>query len=600
MHDHPPQLALSPANPGDLPHGGTGGRLDAEDRVPSPSRFRLLARHFYRRFFDNDLISPAGDAHVGLSHVIGAFLTPGLLVVILVILKYALNHTTWDRVVELAFDDALLYVALSIIVLGIAATLTWDAFFLESRDHYILGMLPVGHRLLGAAKLGALATYLVIFVGAANAIPIALVPVLMLQRVDGASFLHHFVPLTLAHALATLLSGTWAVLTVVALRGLIALVLPHRVFRRVGPLLQGGLILALLGWFVALPQFLASGHAVFEAGGWIRDASPPMWFLGLYEATIGQPQPAFHALARAALLATACTALAVIVLVFATPARRQADVDAAAVVLSARRSRASHLVARLARVLAHPRTRSIFSFTLAGLGRSANHRIYLAGAVGAALAWSASGFIWTYGSQGLSGLHEPGARLLVTQPIVVLFVAAAIRFGVGVPLTLPANWLFRLTEGPDVGPYHQGSRRAALAASVVPVLALLPLHASLWTWDVVAFHLVVGILYAAFVVEFLFHTVTKVPFTAPYVSGSIRLKTRWWLYFCAAWVLTGVPAFYEARALRFGAGGVLLPVGLLGLTGGLAVVRRVRERDALGLTFEELPDDTCQKLGLSE
>ena len=557
-------------------------------------------RHFYRRFFDNDLISPGGDAHVGLSHVIGAFLTPGLLVVILVLLKYALNHTTWDRVVELAFDDALLYVALSMIVLGVAATVTWDAFFLESRDHYILGPLPVGHRLLGAAKLGALAVYLAIFVSAANAIPIALVPALMLQRADDAGFLHHFLPLTLAHAAAVLLSGCWAVLAVVLLRGLLALVLPPRTFRRAGPVLQGGLILGFLAWFVALPQFLASGHGVFEAGGWVRDASPPMWFLGLYETIIGQPQPAFHALARSALLATACTALGVVVLVFATPARRQADVQAAAVRVSARQSWASRLAERLAcRLPAHPRARAVFGFTLAGLGRSANHRIYVAGAVGGALAWSASGFIWTYGRDGLEGLHEPGSALLVMQYIVVLFVAAAIRFGVGVPLTLPANWLFRITEGAGVRPYQRGSRQAAFTACVLPVAVLLPLHASLWTWDVVAFHAVVGVLYAEFIVEFLFHTLEKVPFTAPYVSGSIRLKTRWWAYFCGAWMLTGIPAFFEARVFRFGSGGVLLPATLVLLATGLAVVRARRESEALGLVFEQPPDDTPQTLGLS-
>ena len=187
-----------------------GGPTPPALRRAARGRFRLLTRHFYRRFFENDLISPAGDSHVGLSHVIGAFLTPGLLVVSLVLLKYALNHTTWQRVVELAFDDALLYVALSMIVLGLAATVTWDAFFLEARDHHILGVLPVGHRLLAGAKLGALSVYLAIFVGAANLIPAALVPVLMLQRADDATFLHHLLPLTLAHGLATILSGVWA------------------------------------------------------------------------------------------------------------------------------------------------------------------------------------------------------------------------------------------------------------------------------------------------------------------------------------------------------------------------------------------------------
>ena len=34
--------------------------------------------------------------------------------------------------------------------------------------------------------------------------------------------------------------------------------------------------------------FLASGRSVFSAGGWTRDASPPMWFVGLYYAVIGE------------------------------------------------------------------------------------------------------------------------------------------------------------------------------------------------------------------------------------------------------------------------------------------------------------------------
>lgn len=566
----------------------------------SSRRFRRLTRHFYRRFFENDLISPAGDAHVGLSHVIGAFLTPGLLVVALAIIKYALVRTTWDTVLRLAFDDALLYVALSMIVLGLAATLTWDAFFLEARDHYILGVLPVGHRLLAAAKLGALAVYMAIFIAAANAIPIALVPVLMLQRVDGATVLHHLLPLTLAHGYATILSGLWAILAVVAVRGFVALVLPARVFRRVSPLLQGALILAFLAWFVALPQFLSAGHSTFSAGGWMRDASPPMWFLGLYFTLLDQPDPAFHALARTAILATSLTAIAVVTLLFATPAHHHFDVQAASVTLRTRRSIAARLARRLARLLPEAHARATFRFTLAGFGRSANHRIYLAGAVGAALAWSASGFIWAYGRSGLEGLRTPAAALLVMQPIVVLFVAGAFRFGVGVPVSLPANWLFRLTEGGEVRPYHHGTRLAVLFAACIPILALLPLHASLWTWDVLAFHAIVGVLYAAFVVELLFNALVKVPFTAPYISGSIRLKTRWWLYLSGAWMLTGIPSFLEARALTFGTGGVFLPATLAIAAAGLAAIRWQRERDAQGLKFDEIPDDAYQTLGLFE
>jgi hypothetical protein len=566
---------------------------------PRLRRFRRLTRHFFRRFFDNDLVSPGGDSHVGLSHVIGAFITPGLLVVALVLFKYSLVHSNWARVAELSFDDALLYVALSMIVLGLAATITWDAFFLEARDHHILGVLPVGHRLLAAAKLGALGVFLTIFVGAANAVPVALVPVLMLQRAEDATFLHHLAPLTAAHAASTVLAGVWAVLAVVALRGVLALMLPARLFRRIGPLVQGVLILGWLAWFVALPQFLDAGRRVFEQGGWSRDWSPPMWFLGLYQSIIGQPQPAFHVLARLALVATGAAMVIVVGLAFATPARHQSDLQAGSVVTSKRRSTATAAAAAVARrMLTTPHARATFRFTLAGLGRSATHRIYLAGAVGAALAWSASGFIWTFGRLGLKGLFEPAAALLLMQPIVVLFVAAAIRFGVGIPLVLPANWIFRVTEGERVGPYHVGTRGATLLACGLPVAALLPVHASLWSWDVVVYHAVVGVCYAVCIVEVLFNTCEKLAFTAPYVSGSIRLKTRWWMYLFGAWALTGVPAFFEARVFRFGSGAVMLPAGLLLLAAGLAWLRRRREAASLGLAFVESPDDACQTLGL--
>jgi hypothetical protein len=561
-------------------------------------RLRILTRHFFRRFFENDLISPGGDAHVGLSHVIGAFITPGFLVVILVLLKYALVHTTWRRVIELGIDDALLYVALSMIVLGIAATITWDAFFLDARDHHVLGVLPVGHRLLAAAKLGALGMFLGIFAAAANLVPTLLVPILMLQRADDATFTGHFVPLTVAHGAATLLSGAWAVLAVVAIRGGLAVILPPGRLRRFGPLVQGALILVLLAWFVSLPQFLASGKGIIAAGGWWRDASPPMWFLGLYETIIGQPQPAYHSLARTALAATAVTLVAVVVLVFALPARRTSDA-ASAVVLSGRGRSAVEAMRRLgAFLLGHPRARASLSFTVAGLARSTSHRLYLAAAVGAGLAWSFSGVFWLYGRSGMPGLHEPDVATLAIQPILLLFVIVAIRFAVTIPVALPANWMFRLTERTPVQHDFDGVRATALVAGVAVVAALVPVHRSLWAWDVTAYHACLGLLYTGFIVALFFSAQNKFPFTAAYMSGSIKLKSRWLLYLAGLWTLTGIPALMEQQVFRYGRFAVLLPLALIVVTVVLSWWRRRREADLPGLVFDEQPDDVPQSLEL--
>jgi len=561
-------------------------------------RFRLLTRHFFRRFFENDLISPGGDAHVGLSHVIGAFITPGLLVAMLVLLKYALVHTTWQRVVELGIDDALLYVSLSMIVLGIAATITWDAFFLDARDHQVLGVLPVSRRLLAGAKLGALGMFLAIFAAAANALPTSLVPILMLQRVGDATFFGNFVPLTIAHGAGTLLSGAWAVLAVVAIRGGLAVALPPGKLRRFGPVAQGALILVLLGWFVSLPQFLASGKGIISAGGWWRDASPPMWFLGLYETIIGQPQPAFHALARTALGAVALTALAVVVLVFALPARRSSDL-ASAVVLSGQRRAAADWVRRLGMLLlGHPRSRASLSFTVAGLARSTSHRLYLAAAIGAGLAWSFSGVFWLYGLSGMAGLHEPDVATLAIQPTLVLFLVVAIRFAVTVPVALPANWVVRLTERTPVRHDFAGVRTTALLAGVIVVAALVPVHRGLWRWDVTMYHACIGLLYTRFIVALFFSAQNKFPFTAAYVSGSIKLKTRWLLYLAGLWALTGAPALAEQQVFRYGRYAVALPLVMALATSVLSWWRIKREADLPGLVFDELPDDVPPSLEL--
>jgi hypothetical protein len=562
------------------------------------SRLRLLTRFFFRRFFENDLIAPSGDGVVGLSHLLAAFVTPGFLVVILVMLKYALVQTTWQRVIELGVDDALLYVALSMIVLGIAATVTWDAFYLDARDHFVLGVLPVSHRLVALAKLGALAVFLAVFATAANIVPTLLVPILMLQRAYEATWLEHFVPLTAAHGAATILSGAWMVLAIVALRGALAACLSARWLRRLAPVAQGTLILVLLAWFVSLPQFLSSRPALVADGGWWRDASPPFWFLGLYETIVGQPQPVWHALARTACWATAAVALAVIILVFALPARRQSELAAA---------QAGPGSAGLGTTLAHwlaaalftrPRARASFAFTVAGLGRSANHRVYLAAAVGAGLAWSFSGVFWEFGRSGMAGLLVPDALTLAVQPILVLFLVVAIRFAITIPLTLPANWVFRISEDHTVHADHAGVRAVATVVGLVVVAVLVPLHASLWSWDVAAYHVLFGVLYVVAVVALFFSAQTKYPFTAPYVSGSIKLKSRWLLYMAGLWALTVAPALLELRVFRYGRNAVLMPIALLAAVWGLGAWRKRRGSELLGHVFDEERDDVPQSLDL--
>ena len=380
--------------------------------------------------------------------------------------------------------DSLLFVSLSMILLGLAATISWDAFFLDARDRYILAVLPVPERLLSAAKLAALCLFLAVFVVSANLIPSLLVPGLMLVPLPGDSGLPHVAPLMLAHASSVCLAGAWSMLAVVSLRGLLALVLPARVFQRVSPLVQGMLILGFLGWTISLSPFLDAAANIVARGGAARNISPPMWFLGLYQAIAGNPDSGYPPLARTALEATAVTALLVLIVFFAPRQRRSEHVAGASALggLAARLAAVRTAAGRMA--VRDPLGRASYSFTLTTMGRSAKHRLYLAGALGAGLAWAATGLVLEFVRSGRAafGTATPSTTALQVQLVLVLFLIVAIRFGVLVPAMLPANWLFRITEQRPVAPYFKGARRAALSVGLLPVAAFVPVSAALWGW----------------------------------------------------------------------------------------------------------------------
>ncbi len=567
------------------------------------SRFALLTRHFFRRFLDNDLISPNGDSHVGFSQTLAAVVTPGLLVVMMVIFKYAmLWRADWDRVLDMSVADSLLYVSLSMIVLGMAATISWDAFFLDARDRHILAVLPVPDRLLSAAKLAALCMFLAVFVVAANLVPALVIPGLMLVPMPGTTGLVHAGPLMLAQASAPALAGAWSMLAVVALRGLLALILPGRLFQRGSSLAQGLLILGFLGWTIALSPFLDAAKDVVANGGVARDFSPPMWFLGLYQALIGNPHPGYAGLARTALIAFPATCLLVVVAFFAPRQRRSEHMAPVSsrgrlgTAVGALRTAVGRFAVR------HPLGVASFVFTLTTMGRSAKHRLYLAGALGAGLAWAATGLVLEFARSGRAafGNDLPSGLALQVQPVLTLFLIVAVRFGVLVPATLQANWLFRITERKPLGAYFAGARRAALAVGLIPVAAFVPAAIALWGWPIAAYHALVGVLYGVFIVELLFNRLAKVPCTATYVSGRLKLKSRGVYYLFAVIVLTGAPAGLESLALSGRVGPLVLPTLLAALATILALSRRAKERALPGLVFDDSNDEAVLTLGLSQ
>ena len=586
----------------------------------------LLRRLFFRRFFDNDLISPNGGGFDNMGMVFAALAVPGLLAAAPLIFEYMNRYITPGRRLLMALDDKFFCVALSMIVMGIVTVVEWDALALDERDTHNLGPLPIARRTLVTAKLGAIGLFILSFAAAINAVPSIVYPLVVYGTLQIS--LAHGVWLMSVQAAVSLAAVAFAFFAVLGLREVIVLLVGSRLFRRVSVLVQFALVLTLVTAFLLLPGHRSVSESILPKGGPTLSLSPPMWFLGLSESLTGRgvldaPQvvsprgkeywtppaanrdragylrfmPAFDRLAGIGLVALAIAAL-VAVGGYALETRRLVRRASAA-----RSSLPRWLVRPVSSVLGKtaardPLARATFFFTLQALARGAAQRFYLA-AFGA-VAFAAIAVLVPLGDlqQAWRLSSQPTGGLLALQMVLVFCLVWGLRFIFAVPAELRANWMFQVTWTRQPGRYFSGVRRAVFMLALVPLLVLAPLHAMLWGWQVAAVHFVFGTLAAGLLVEAAFLGLSALPFTRAYGSTG-TFKFLWPLYHGAFLLCTLVFGQIEAWALRTPgrSGGLAAALGAVGV--GMALYRERRARAFTEVTFDAPDERATQRLGLS-
>ena len=279
----------------------------------------------------------------------------------------------------------LFFITLTMTSIGMVALVIWDGMFPDRRDARILTGLPLPARLLIGARLLALAALCGIFVVGVNIVPtIFYAPTIAVF--GGAANL----PLgVLAFVVANGLAGAFVFSALVALQGLVLNLGGRRAADRLSLALQVSFVMVLLQMVLFMPRVAAMLTADLKTG-WVL-ALPSVWFLGLYDVIGGRPVAGSPALAGMALLATAATVGAAILLFVATHDRltRRA--------LESREiggGRKGLTVENLTQVLCRrPAARAVFGFTVKTLTRSRSHRLLMAIYVGGALALVASGIV---------------------------------------------------------------------------------------------------------------------------------------------------------------------------------------------------------------
>src|SRR5579872_1537646 len=245
-------------------------------------QFRVLYREFLFRMVDLELLSPEGD----ITELLGRF--AGVLVFIssslaLGAMFFNGRRMTPEKLLNFLWGMEHTLIAMTMLVVGLFAVLSWDSAFPDRRDVLVLAPLPVRPRTLFLAKVAAVATSLGLTVAALHVFsgifwPLHFIP-------ENASFLGYFRSVV-AGWITMLAAGAFNFCCVLGVQGLAAQ-LPRRLFLRLSAWLQmGGFGLFVCLFLMEPPMATPAGLAAPQNQrllGWL----PSYWFLGLFQSLNG-------------------------------------------------------------------------------------------------------------------------------------------------------------------------------------------------------------------------------------------------------------------------------------------------------------------------
>ncbi|MFI5177773.1 MAG: hypothetical protein ACHQO8_04390, partial [Vicinamibacterales bacterium] len=445
---------------------------------------------------------------------------------------------------------------------------------------------PLRPRTVTAAKLLALGAYVGILVVGMHGLA-SLTFGLLLGNFGDVTFALRGV---LAHFLAASLGSAFVFLAVAALQGTLLVVLGPRLFTRVSAVGQLLLILAVLAGLIALPTISASSIQSLEAQGvrplvvhqrsgrvvtihpttgtgsiaraWVP-YTPPIWFLGVYETTLGTTEPRLRQLAATGIGAT-LGALLLVLITHPLAYRRMAV--AAVETADAGAARRARLTRGLPALLARePTARASIQFFLSTVARVERHRFVIAMAGGIAAAFAIPLAVSSIGVEAPVQWSAP-PRWATVQVLAVPFsvmtcLAVGLRIAAQLPGDARASWIFHVIDA-------DGWRARAGLWRVVYVLAVLPIEVTMavvawrvWGAAFAAANLAVGLVAGAGLVELLLRRMRGMPCAAPWRPQPGHLRAWWPVYFFGFLIFTtAAPALALLSLRSLGALGVALAI----------------------------------------
>ncbi|MGH9497215.1 MAG: hypothetical protein ACRD3B_19625 [Candidatus Sulfotelmatobacter sp.] len=550
-----------------------------------PLEFRVLYRQFLLRVIDLESLSIQADIPRFLGQFASVLIFISLIGAVGVLFSNV-SVATHEAYLAFAWRGEQALISGMMLVVGLVAIVSWDSTFPDRRDVMVLAPLPVAARTILFAKMAASAALLGLTLLTLNfATGVAWPSLLGSQHASIWGFFQSFA----AYWFTMIAASIFVFGSVLTVQGFTALLLPRRLFLVVSAVLQ----IVAFGLFLAVyflqPSITTSTAMALPETHWILAWSPSFWFFGLLNQLNGSLPDMFGWLAGRAWIGLGVVILGSSASLFLCYLRTmKKTVEEPDLVPG---SRGLHWAPRFG----SPLQTAIVVFSARSLTRSRHHR--LASAFYLALIFSiALSCIRT----DLAGTRRIplDADFLISTFMMMSFAVFGLRSVFSLPISLTANWVWRLTQLFPAEDYIAATRKVVLCVAVVPIwLISALLSLSFRPWHQVAAHLVVLALVGWIFAELSLIGLYKVPFTCSYLPGKVHVQVVLWCFLLLVFIFAMTSAEYELPALNSPFRYVVM-TSVLGVTGfGLWAFNRRRARSAV-LYFEELTPDVIITLGL--
>jgi hypothetical protein len=491
-------------------------------------------------------------------------------------------------------SDRTMAILLSMTATAFITLAIWENIFPDRRDSRTLGVLPLRNRTFVIARLWAIVVlFAVLFLLTTAISSVAFGMVGTLTRVPGGP-----AGVAVSHFLAVAGAQAFIFFGIIAVQCALLNVTGPSAAHRVAVVMQVLLIVSVLQMPMVLPNganFGLDAQGVPRWAGMISASLlPPLWFLSLYQALIGDAYAGTgHLVWLAAALGT-LTPLAALGF-YAASYRRltRLAIEGQPMPRLRRPALAGRLVHTASRVLTTvPSGAAVCAFTIRTLARSRQHRMLIAVWIGVALALTISAALPMIVRFGAAAFDRPRGALLAGPLIFAALIQTGMRSLFAIPVEIKANWAFRLREPLHLTEALSGAAAALIICGVIPPVVIAFLSAAaLWGPAIGLRHAIFCGVLAIGLVQILMRGVDRMPFTCTYTPGTAQIGKLWPLYLALFSTFTYGMANLEAEVLHAWQP-LLLTVTIFATIATVLWWLRIREaRQLVSLRFEAEPAD---------